>query len=379
MSTTPEEAYAAALAGFDRMTVHRLSLLLQHHLPSAAYAVAGGHARPAGLTAKIFEDAELAATWRRNALDRDPEQVMAHCRSLGVQVLVYGRDRYPLALLNDPAPPPVLFALGNLDTLTGRRAGLVGTRNATLSGRETAGVLGRDLTRLGIHVVSGLARGIDGCAHRGALRALNETGDNTAAAAPIAIVASGLDVVYPPEHRGLWFEVAEHGLLLSEWPPGTPPEAYRFPLRNRIIAGLSEVIVVVESRSRGGSLITVNEARERDVTVMAVPGALRNPAAEGANALVRDGCPIVMDAGDVLIALGLDNRRTGSVGYDSRPRPDEADQVVLDACSEPVTLEHLLLLTDLSLVACAMAVARLEAAGWISQIEGWFEHVRWSF
>lgn len=378
MSTTPEEAYAAALAGFDRMTVHRLSLLLQHHLPSVAYAVAGGHQRPAGLAAKIFQDGELAATWRRNAVERDPEEVMAQCRLLGVQVLVYGRDRYPLTLLNDPAPPPVLFALGNLDTLSGRRAGLIGTRNATLSGRETAGVLGRDLTRMGIHVVSGLARGIDGCAHRGALRACNEPNDNMAAA-PIAIVASGLDIVYPPEHRKLWFEVAEHGLLLSEWPPGTPPEGYRFPLRNRIIAGLSEVLVVVESRSRGGSLITVNQARERDVTVMAVPGALRNPAAEGANALVRDGCPIVMDAGDVLIALGLDNRRTGSVAYDPRPRPDEADQVVLEACTEPVTLEHLLLLTDLSLVACAMAVARLEAAGWISQIEGWFEQVRWSF
>jgi DNA processing protein len=184
--------------------------------------------------------------------------------------------------------------------------------------------------------------------------------------------------VYPAEHRTLWNQIAESGLLLSEAAPGTQPEAFRFPLRNRIIAALSEVLVVVESRSTGGSLITVNEARERQVTVMAVPGALRNRAAEGANALVRDGCPVVMDVGDVLVALGLDTRRTGTVAYDPRPHPSRADAMVLSACTEPVTLEHLVVLTDLTLVECAMAVARLEADGWIQQMGGWFEATSWA-
>jgi DNA processing protein len=379
MSALPDQAYAAALAGFERMTVRRLSLLLQHHPPAAAFAVACGEIRPSGLVAKIFDDRELAALWRRNAALRTPDIALEQCNELGIRILIFGHDDYPSALQHDPAPPPVLFALGSLDSLNGRRVGIVGTRNATLSGRETAGVLGCDLTKQGIHIVSGLARGIDGCAHRGSFRAFEQPLDGIIPGAPIAVVASGLDVVYPPEHRSLWFQIAEQGLLLSEWPPGTPPEAYRFPLRNRIIAGLSEVLVVVESRSRGGSLITVEAARERDVTVMAVPGALRNRAAEGANALVREGCPIVMDAGDVLIALGLDSRRTGSVAYDPRPRPSRADQLVLDVCTEPVTLDHLILLTDNTLVQCAMAVARLEADGWINQIEGWFEQVRWSF
>ena len=126
-----------------------------------------------------------------------------------------------------------------------------------------------------MHVVSGLARGIDGCAHRGALQ--TEGGGR-----PIAVVASGHDVIYPREHRDLWREVAEQGLLLSEAPPGTAPEAYRFPMRNRVIAALSELVIVVESREHGGSLITVAEALERNVPLMAVPGGVHNRAATGA-------------------------------------------------------------------------------------------------
>ncbi|MEO7397168.1 MAG: DNA-processing protein DprA, partial [Ilumatobacteraceae bacterium] len=243
---------------------------------------------------------------------------------------------------------------------------VVGTRNATASGRDTASTLGRDLAAQGVHVVSGLARGIDGCAHRGALSA--ESG-----AGPIAVVATGLDVVYPPEHRRLWDAVAERGVVLSEAPPGTKPEPFRFPLRNRIIAALSEVLVVVESRERGGSLITVDEARKRSVTVMAVPGALANRAANGTNDLVREGCPIVTDVRDVMIGLGLDSSRAGGVAYDPRPRPFGLDLEILTLCASARTLDQLVLLTGQPVVACAMAVGRLDMIGWLQQANGWFE------
>jgi len=227
-------------------------------------------------------------------------------------------------------------------------------------------MLGRELSRNGVHVVSGLARGVDGYAHRGALA-------QPAGAGPLAVVASGLDVVYPREHAKLWNAVAERGAIVSEAPPGTPPEAYRFPLRNRILAALSEVLVVVESRDRGGSLITVEAARERGIPVMAVPGSLRNRAAEGTNALVRDGCPIVTETRDVLVALGLDTSRAGGVAYDPRPRPKGLDRDLLALCREPRTMEECMARTGLSLVECAMSLGRLEATGWVRQVDGWFE------
>ncbi len=365
MSDLPEEAYAAALAGFDRMTHQRLHILLSHSLPSEAFATAIGERAPRGLVTHVMGAAGLAETWRASASRRPPEVMWRECVDAGITVLALGLAGYPTVLENDPAPPAVLFVRGDLGRLTGRRVGIVGTRNATGSGRETATTLGRDLASLGVHVVSGLARGIDGCAHRGAL--------SVDGAGPIAVVGSGLDVVYPREHLQLWDRVAEVGAVLSEAPPGAQPEPYRFPLRNRVLAALCEVLVVVESRETGGSLITVEEARERSVTVMAVPGALRNRASAGTNALIRDGCPVVADTRDVLVALGLDTSRLGVIAYDPRPRPKGMDRDVLDLCAEPRTLDQFMILTGASLVDCAMSLARLEANGWVHQVNGWFE------
>jgi DNA processing protein len=362
----PEEAYAAALAGFDRMSAGRLDILLSASTPSEAMAMIVGERAPTGLTVPLFDTEGLLVAWRRSADLRSPDQVWDECQRLGVSVVVRGRDGYPAMLDDDPAPAPVLFVRGSLGSLTGRRVGIVGTRNATGSGREIATMLGRDLAAEGVHVVSGLARGVDGCAHRGALSVEDGAG-------PIAVVASGLDVVYPKEHHGLWQLVGERGALVSEAPPGTQPEAYRFPLRNRIIAAMSEILVVVESRERGGSLITVNEARDRGVSVMAVPGALGNRAARGTNELIRDGCAVVTESADVLVALGLDSRRAGAVAYDPRPRPRRQDTATLDMCCEARTLDQLTLLTGQSLVECAMSLARLEADGWVRQVGGWFE------
>ena len=290
-------------------------------------------------------------------------------RSRGAGALVYGHAGYPALLIDDPLPPPVLFAKGDLGLLSGRRTAIVGTRNATAAGRNIATTLGRQLATADVHVISGLARGVDGCAHRGALLA-------TGAGRPIAVVASGHDVAYPREHRELWCQVAERGLLLSEAPPGTAPEAYRFPLRNRLIAALAEIVVVVESREHGGSLITVNEAIARNVPLMAVPGGVHNRAAAGTNQLIRDGAGVVVDAADVLIALAMDHRRAAAAFADPRPRPRGADLAVYETCAgEPRTIDGLALACSLSLVDAAMAVARLEHTGWIQQSDGWFEAV----
>ena len=136
----------------------------------------------------------------------------------------------------------------------------------------------------------------------------------------VGVVANGLDAPYPRVNAELWESVAREGLLLSEWPPGTEPERFRFPQRNRILAALCELLVVVESRERGGSLTTAREALERSIEVMAVPGSVHNRAAAGTNQLIRDGATPVTDAADVMLALGLDHRRVGH-GYDPRPAP----------------------------------------------------------
>jgi DNA processing protein len=242
---------------------------------------------------------------------------------------------------------------------------VVGTRNPTRAGADIARDLGGELAAAGVAVVSGLARGIDGAAHRGVV----EVADGV----PIGVVGNGLDHAYPRSNAALWARVAEQGLLLSEWPPGTPPDAFRFPLRNRLLAALSEVLVVVESRETGGSLLTVREAADRSVTVMAVPGSTRNRAANGTNALLTAGAVPVCCTDDVLVALGLDTRRTVG-GFDPRPAPDERGRLVLARCRDGgCTLEDVVGDLGLALADAAMTLARLERAGWIEESAGWFE------
>jgi len=369
MSPLPPEAFAAALAGFEEMTVHRLRALLRHHSPAEAWEVVQGRHPSSGLVGKVLAEPKVRAAWFASAAARPPEQVWARCCELGIGVHLCGSAGYPAALESDPLPAPVLFARGDMSLLGGRRVAVVGTRNATAGGREAATRLGVDLAMAGVHVVSGLARGIDGAVHRGVLSA-------AADGRPVGVVACGHDVVYPREHHRLWAAVADTGLLLSECPPGVAPVPHRFPLRNRIVAALAEVVVVVESRERGGSLVTVAAALDRGVPVMAVPGSSLNRAARGVNELLRDGAAPVLDADDVLLALQLAPRRRGvAVGpAELRPRPMPADVAVyreLQRC--PLTLDGVAQSVSVPLVDAAMSLARLAAAGWVGSADGWFE------
>jgi len=369
MSAIPAEAYVAALAGFRHMSVWRLGALLRLHPPHEAWQVVLGERPSSGLVAQALAAKGVRPAWRECARERGPMEVLERCAALGVRVLPYGHPDYPGGLLDDLHPPPVLFARGDLSLLAGRRVAIVGTRNATAQGRETARALGYGLASAGVHVVSGLARGVDGYAHRGVLAA-------EGAGRPIGIVASGLDVVYPREHRDLWEAAANCGLLLSEAPPGVPPEPHRFPLRNRIVAALSEVVVVVESRERGGSLITAAQAVERDVPVMAVPGPVGRRSASGTNGLLCDGATPVTGADDVLTALSFQHGRSAVLPADLRARPRSADigaYRVLQA--DPRTIDGVALALGNGLVEAAMSLARLESAGWVAQADGWFECV----
>ena len=369
MTGVPAEGWAAALAGLPAMGPARLRALLATWSAEEAWArVAAGTAcdRPAVALPCRPDPAGVAALWRVACGRVDVGQVWEAHRQAGVDVLRLGTPGFPAVLDDDPEPPAVLFARGDPRALEGRRAAIVGTRRCTRYGREVAYELGRELAHAGVRVVSGLALGIDGAAHRGALAADG--------APPVGVVGSGLDVVYPRSHGSLWEDVAAAGLLLSEAPLGARPEPWRFPVRNRVIAALAEVVVVVESAEKGGSRHTVDAAMARDRLVMAVPGSIRSPVSAYPNSLLADGCHPVRDALDVLVALGLSS--APSPGAEARPPPGPEEAVVLEALGwEPATFDDLCVRSGRSPGQVSVALARLQAGGWVGERAGWWERV----
>lgn len=223
----------------------------------------------------------------------------------GVSILVRGLEGYPKALEEDREAPEVLFCQGEVFDPGRLAVAVIGTRTATYYGIEVARELGADLTLAGISVVSGLASGIDAAAHEGALTCFDaEGGSRGGVGRPVGVVGGGVDVVYPRATARMRSRVAEVGMLVSEAPLGAAPERWRFPLRNRIIAALTPVVVVVESRLAGGAMHTVEAASVRDnIEVMAVPGSIRSPASSGTNGLITCGAQMVTSASDVVCAL----------------------------------------------------------------------------
>lgn len=377
-----ESDFAAALAALPLLGPQRLRKLLTHHSPSEAWAVIRGEHPAHPSVEQLFTRQFLGHKLRERATLEHLDATRDSCTKSDIFTTFIGDSKYPPILAVDLAPPAVLFWCGDLDAINQRRVGMIGTRAATAAGRYMASQLGHDLTAQGIAVISGLARGIDAWAHRGATKhsLWDEPGSPTTGR-PIAVVASGLDVIYPRENVQLWRDVQRHGVVLSESPPGTPPEAYRFPLRNRILAALCEVLVVVESRVTGGSMITVEEAQKRDVTIMAVPGSPRTTSAAGTNLLLQQGCAPVVEVADVLVALGLDHRRCFPDSFDPRHRPTDADERILKLFDDEifghdaVTLDQLLVRSNVELVDLALALGRLEADGWVVNNAGWWEAV----
>jgi len=289
-------------------------------------------------------------------------------------VLLAGQPSYPVRLTDDPQAPALLFCLGDPAALADApTVALVGTRAPTRYGIGVAAQFGADLAAAGVSVVSGLALGIDGAAHEGACGA---------GAPPIAVVAGGLDHVYPRRHERLWGRVASSGVIVSESPAGVPTEKWRFPVRNRLLAALSDVVVVVESRHRGGSRSTVDAALERGVPVGAVPGSIRSATSEGTNALLADGAFPACSSGDILLALALDGAAVAVPSATSRRRSSSPvpaptlgqDRLVYDALSvDPVPLDELVRVTGLDLAAVCGGLERLAQAGLAHDAGGWWE------
>jgi len=375
----PAEAYAVALASVPGIGPRTLRAILDDATPRAVWeALIDGRVPVPG--------SRQAASAPGHARRTDVHGLWAaHVRE-GVGVCLLGRPGYPAALAGDPEAPAVLFFAGTPLVLdTAPRVAIVGTRSATRYGLGVAAQLGADLAAAGVVVVSGLALGIDGAAHEGAVaawrsacddvpavpRATGGAADGPAAAAPpVGVVAGSVATPYPRQHAGLWRRVAAAGAVVSESPIGVADLAWRFPLRNRIIAAVADVVVVVECHSRGGSLRTVQAAAERGVPVGAVPGSVRSPASAGTNALLADGCFVVRDTSDVLVAVGL-----ASAGRPSRPRdetppaPSHAElppptcDVLAAVGWEPTSLDDVLVRTGLSMNAACAVLERLGARG----------------
>ena len=288
----------------------------------------------------------------------------------GTVIMTPDHPDFPIA--DDiPHAPAVLFLEGQRpEVLKAPRVAVVGTRAASVHGLTDAWELGAFLGAAGITVVSGLAIGIDGAAHHGAIQAAEAAArrGDPLPAGPVGVVATGLDVVYPRRHRALFERVRRFGVLLGEHPFGVAPNRGRFPVRNRIIAALADVLVVVEATLSGGSRITAERALDYGRPVLAMPGSRRNPAAAGCNALLADGAQPLLDPSDVLVALGLTPgaRRlwSSAPGTTTRPATSSAAQAVLNALGgEAAHPDQLASRTGLDPGQVALAVEELLALG----------------
>lgn len=346
-----------ALASLPGMGPARLRRLMDIDGPAGAWRrlLAGDrNALAAAGCARPPEEGHAESAWRR-------------CQASGVTVLAPGDDLWPRRLLADPEPPAVLFTTGPVPD--GPAVAVVGTRRCSGYGRRVAGLLGAGLAAAGVGVVSGVATGIDAAAQRAALDA--------GGAAVTGVVGSGLDVVYPARNRALWSDLAARGVLVSEAPPGARPLPWRFPARNRIIAALADVVVVVESGAAGGSMHTVEAAQQRGRPVMAVPGPITAATSAGTNRLLAEGCAPVCDLEDVLVAVGLERASAGA-GDPAAAEPVDggARRLLEDLGWEPASVDELVLRSGLALAEVTGGLATLATRGVVRDVGGWWERVR---
>jgi DNA processing protein len=232
--------------------------------------------------------------------DAQLDAMIAWTELPGNQVVTLDDPAYPPALLTMPDPPPLLYVKGRLDLLHNRAVALVGSRSATPQGVEDAARFARELSAAGVTVVSGLALGIDGAAHRGGLEGAGGT---------VAVIGTGADLVYPAAHHALARQIAVQGAILSEWPLGTPARAANFPQRNRLIAGLVSGVVIVEAAMRSGSLITARLANEMGRDIFALPGSIHAPLSRGCHRIIKQGAKLVETPDEVLEELGFARRQ----------------------------------------------------------------------
>jgi DNA processing protein len=289
----------------------------------------------------------------------------SECRKVeiaGVRIIDFLSEDYPKILLEIPDPPPFLYVKGSLAGIEPALA-IVGSRRASTYGMMTTARLAGELADSGVTVVSGMARGIDTAAHRGALKHGGRS---------IGVLGCGIDVVYPPENRGLFSEMATHGALISEFPMGTLPLAENFPRRNRIISGISRGVLVVEAAEKSGSLITADYALEQGRDVFAVPGNINFSSSRGGNRLIKQGAKLVETVVDILEELP---RRQGEIAGNPVPSPgfsltpQEAALYTLLAGS-PLHIDDIIIKSGLTVSDVSAILLRLELKGAVMQLPG---------
>jgi DNA processing protein len=305
---------------------------------------------PAGLDELI----ERSLAWRREGAGR--------------HVVTLGDAAYPAALLQTADPPLLLYAQGRLELLQRPALAIVGSRNPTPQGADNARAFALHLARSGYTIVSGLALGIDGAAHEGALAAAGGGAKSAAGgdASTIAVVGTGIDRVYPSRHRELAHRIAEQGLLLSEFDLGTPPLAANFPMRNRLIAGLAQGTLVVEAALASGSLITARCAAEAGREVFALPGSIHSPQSRGCHALIKQGAQLVESADDILAELQPAAPALSAPGASA----GDGDPLLAALGHDPATLDALVARCGWPPEQLAARLLELELDGLVARLPG---------
>lgn len=291
----------------------------------------------------------------REAVERALDWAAQHQRF----VVTLADENYPRLLLETADPPPLFYAHGRLELLQQPVLAIVGSRNATAQGERNAEDFAKALSAAGLTVVSGLALGIDAAAHRGGLAAQGST---------IAVLGTGIDLVYPQRNAALAAQIAERGLLMSEFPLGTPAAAHNFPRRNRLISGLARGCLVIEAAVASGSLITARSAAEQGRDVFAVPGSIHSPLSKGCHALIKSGAKLVECADDVLSELEGFRAAMGA-GAASRSAPD-APGLLAHMGHDPVDVDALCARAGLPPDQVSSELLRLELAGRVTALPG---------
>jgi DNA processing protein len=333
-----------------------LSLLPMKSRRRAADALRAGES-PARILERLASDLPPDDPRAGPRLRRRAADAIARAARQQIDAVAWSDAAYPLALASIVDPPPVLWTRGCSNALNASAVAIVGSRAASPYALLVAERLAHDLAVRGLAIVSGLARGVDSAAHRGALAAGGIT---------IAVLGSGVDVMYPPEHGPLAADIAVRGAVVSELVPGTAPAQFFFPMRNRIISGLSRAVVVIEAGEKSGSLITARCALDQGRDVAAVPGNVLTGRNRGAHALLRDGAKIVESADDILEELGLCGR--GATGGTT---PVPADPIL--ACltpGEPSDLDAIAAATGLAAAKLLPRLFELEVQGAVARVGG---------
>lgn len=299
------------------------------------------------------------------------EPTLDWLRHPGHQMITLADADYPTLLREIDDPPPVLYLIGDIELLHQPQIGVVGSRNPTPTGLSNAREFARALAAAGLCITSGLAIGIDGAAHEGALSSGNT----------VAVLGTGPDRIYPASHHNLAHRIAEQGLLVSEFPPGIPARAENFPRRNRIISGLTLGTLVVEAAPQSGSLITARLAAEQGREVFAIPGSIHNPQVRGCHALIRQGAKLVESAHDIVEELGAllgslappDNNPSLSIRTGDGRLNDPDYQNLLDALGyDPVSIDELITRSGLTAEVVSSMLLLLELEGHVSSVPGGF-------